>query len=492
MLLNLFCILLGRLAVSLPSPLHHGHSYNKHDHLSPENISYLDQVGIRDRCKGKRQIIDHITIVVSARNLNSIEPNGWIQHMGLPWTAVLVQLPAEQVPENWQHNVQKLSNNFMKEGSGYLEFILAHWNCLPTVTAFIHTHREAYVHYTYADETQYINFRNAAQKEKNYASPTHFHDDFQDVLNRLCWEKVETYLPLLNCSSTNPQDHPVFPHALELLKRFAPYNLQYSMTKYGLLYFCCGSFAVHRSSILQKGKQWWVDLYKYAKELDTKVNSLLAAYIMEISWATLLADPMFLARMETNLEELWRLHGWSLKWNPALPKLPTLSLSLLNETKRRAALLPPLVVSDWFTCGPRSSFVWHQHKKERIHRARTRFEHFERRGRFNNISLTSSEGTCARFLGTGGQVQQWRLWKREFCEQSLEARYDPIDIKRQGWQWDPKGLGECTPPQKYALGVTYSVVPKHLPVCTCLDNCKQDYPVCCQIGEQTCRPCPTP
>eukprot|EP00808_Paulinella_micropora_P028039 g31614.t1 len=116
-------------------------------------------------------------------------------------------------------------------------------------------------------------------------------------------------------------------------------------------------------------------------------------------------------------------------------------------------------------------------------------ELFAHRERFNNISKTSSEGLCARLI-IKGQVDQRRVWPRDFCEKNLEANFVPIRIKQQNWVWDPRPLGECYPKLKYAINPSYSGVEP--PVCDCLSNCKQDLPVCCHVGEQKCRPCPQP
>eukprot|EP00808_Paulinella_micropora_P023977 g10666.t1 len=302
MLLYIISFSLTQLVISQPFfHSYHNRSHARVDDLSPENIGYLHAVGIRDRCKGKwKELEVHLVVcewkesdvhmVISGREFEEITPPGWIQHTGLPWTAVLFKPPPNiNRSHHHHHHFQKMTNDFMKEGSGYLEYILAHWDCLPKVTAFMHAHQEAYTHYTYADP-----FRDFGN-QINLASPTHFHDDMKDILDRLCWEKVEAYLPLLNCSNKLTPEHPHFRKTMDLLAKFAPYNLHYSMSKYGLIYFCCGSFVAHRSAILKKGKRWWVDFYKYAKELDS-------AYIMEYSWMTLLGDPIMLARAERNYE----------------------------------------------------------------------------------------------------------------------------------------------------------------------------------------------
>eukprot|EP00808_Paulinella_micropora_P010177 g54180.t1 len=418
--------------------------------LASEEASSLrsQQFGIENRCVLHAEVAN-ITAVVAVNRLEEIRPKGWLEHLGFPWVIVTDEMPADVDTKH----VQKKLRNFFKEGSGYLEYIIANYDCLPTRLAFIHAHRDATKHITYTEI-------------EKFASPTNYFDDMADTLSQLCWEKVTWYLPLLNVSNRLwPGRH--LKLTMSLLERFSTLNpkLMMSHEDEALYFFCCGSFVVHRDAILQHSKDWWLDLYAYGMALVKELhNDVDGSFILEFSWTGLLADRELAGGVvKTYMQHL-----------------------RLNSGQNWTADLSSVDISSYFTC--RHSERAKQIERKRHLRKKARLEIMTHRQRLDLLASQSDLATCARFFITGVETpQDRRLYTKESCTVTLEASWS--ESKDPTWQYKPQGLGECYPPyspRQFRTCASYSS-PDH--ACRCLNGCEQNLPVCCNPTQKTCQPC---
>eukprot|EP00457_Paulinella_chromatophora_P006158 gb/GEZN01006176.1/.p1 GENE.gb/GEZN01006176.1/~~gb/GEZN01006176.1/.p1 ORF type:complete len:471 (+),score=28.27 gb/GEZN01006176.1/:64-1413(+) len=436
----------GRSLVVLAFLLGH-HSYLAKEHTSLP----------LSRCQMESST-PYIMVVTSMLTAQDLRPPGWIPSLGYEWTATV-----EHPPKTPRKHIQPIINQFGKEGSGYLEYILAHYDCLPTVMAFVHNHQNALRHNKYANN----HAKFGPEDKTGYGvepSVLAYEADYLDILNAICWEEVKSYWPLSNSSRLFPRQNPGYQETLDILKTFVPDTLNYTHTSEGILYFCCGTFVVHKSAILQHSKEWWERLYwtLFDREFGGG-KGVITGYIIEFLWLSLLGDASFLKDMK-------ELHDWQ-----------------ANSASTRVGKTPAKVdISSIFHCGRTSTLVKleqnrrnEEFKRKRVEKAKLAERRLERAA-----DPHARLSFCARFI-ENGKTEDRRLYSNKSCEVDLDGNWRDMSLFV-----GRKDAGEC-----YTDHGSYSNAYANTPMCACLKACEVQTGLpttCCHLNETNiCTLCAT-
>eukprot|EP00808_Paulinella_micropora_P031072 g83222.t1 len=429
-----------------------------------EDVIPISLLGIPSRCsdfprapkRSKQQWeVPEVMVHTSMATGMDMEPIGWIPNLGFAWTATVATRPRRR-----SKHLQPIMNQFGKEGSGYLEFIMAHYDCMPTATAFLHNHLDSQKHQFYANSAAKVGLEDRRQWGAN-PSVTNYDDTYADILRALCWERVESYWPLHNTTLLLTIDHPHFQAAYEVLDKFAPESLKLVYDeKVGFIYFCCGSFVVHRSAVVKHSKDWWEKLYEHLFQLDRREGgSLGVGYIIEYIWLVIFGDRDFLS-------QLWGLHNYQSR-DPGAPSPPPYQLD----------------ISSLYACAPTST----QMQKEKARRNRIHKEVRLDKVRHEKQRVDMSEdprlglARCVRFVERG-KVEQRRLYTHRDCTRVLEGHWR--DMHGLTGRRD---MGECY----FAAG--HGGFSSEDGLCDCLQTCRKQSEktnACCLMSQNnTCGKC---
>eukprot|EP00457_Paulinella_chromatophora_P003409 gb/GEZN01003416.1/.p1 GENE.gb/GEZN01003416.1/~~gb/GEZN01003416.1/.p1 ORF type:complete len:727 (-),score=50.43 gb/GEZN01003416.1/:2-2182(-) len=424
------CSFMDAECVPCQEPVAHVVSENT---LSPNASAYaLAMADDLDSCRIHARFVDTDKLVVSSVATALLPPN-WINNTGLPWLVYSDKLPDASNP--FPDNYIKKTNQFGNEVSGILEFLISHYHCLPLRMAFVHHHD---------DLSRHSQYERPRETEDNPTTD----ENYSDLLLKLCWDKIDHYLPLVSTSTSVGPDFAAFPMVVQTLKKLLP---DYDPPK-ELFFFCCGTFVIHRKAVLVRSLEFWRNMYAILNEYEQR--KLDTAYLAEYMWSSILGPP-----------------GWE-SWAKELHR---------NVNRRGEKVTKPyLAPARMWTCNENypawraEALVMRRRERERKAEAHA-----------NRIKLVqapnSDVGICFRHTDRRGNVGPVRIYSELECL-NISGQWAGIVKIGNG--------GECLGPSGSFSGPGFNNYCECvlLPKCQLTDSTAPTG-VCCKYGGETCFPC---